>query len=151
MARLSLCMIVKDEAEMLPECLASVQGVVDEIVIVDTGSTDDTVAIAHAAGAKVVHEPWQNDFARARNAALAHATGDYVLQLDADERLAMLSKPMVRAVVEKAASRWRCSRYTMRGDATPAIATSSVALSAKVTRSACPDCFSGRKRPATPA
>jgi len=60
--RLSLCMIVKDEEEALPRCLRSVQGVADEIVIVDTGSTDRTVEIAESFGAKVIHEPWTGDF-----------------------------------------------------------------------------------------
>ena len=95
-------MIVRDEAEMLAECLASVRGVVDEMIIVDTGSTDGTVAIAEAAGARVVHEPWRNDFAYARNVGLQHATGDYVLQLDADERLASVSRASLRAAVERA-------------------------------------------------
>lgn len=101
MTRLSLCMIVRDEAEMLGECLASVAGVVDEIIVVDTGSVDGTPVIAAQAGAKVVHEPWKNDFAQARNVALAHATGDYVLQLDADERLATMSKPLLRVAIER--------------------------------------------------
>ncbi|MCA9617544.1 MAG: glycosyltransferase family 2 protein, partial [Myxococcales bacterium] len=85
--RLSLCMIVRDEAELLPHCLRSVQGVVDEIIIVDTGSIDDTVAIAEAAGAKVLSHAWTGDFAAARNASLAEASGDFVLVLDADEQL----------------------------------------------------------------
>jgi glycosyltransferase involved in cell wall biosynthesis len=83
----ALCMIVRNEAANLPRCLASVAGVVDELVIVDTGSTDDTVAIARAAGALVVHEPWADDFAAARNAALPHVGAAWVLQLDADEVL----------------------------------------------------------------
>ncbi len=85
---LSLCLIARDEASLLPGCLASVAEVVDQIVVVDTGSIDDTVALARAAGAVVVDSPWQDDFAHARNASLAAATGDYVLVLDADERLA---------------------------------------------------------------
>lgn len=88
MPRLSLCLIVRDEEEMLPGCLASVRGSVDEIVAADTGSTDGTRALLVAAGARVVDFPWCDDFAAARNAALAAATGDYVLVLDADERLA---------------------------------------------------------------
>ncbi|MCA9490688.1 MAG: sulfotransferase [Myxococcales bacterium] len=88
MPTLTLCMIVRDEARFLAGCLASVRGVVDQIVVVDTGSTDDTVAIAEAAGALVVHHAWSDDFAAARNAALPHATGDWILVLDADERLA---------------------------------------------------------------
>jgi tetratricopeptide (TPR) repeat protein len=87
MARLTLCLIARNEAVMLPELLESVVGVVDEIVLVDTGSTDDTVALAQAVGATVVHERWADDFAHPRNTALAHAHGDWVLQLDADERL----------------------------------------------------------------
>ncbi len=84
---LSLCLIARDEEALLPDCLASVQGIVDEIVVADTGSTDRTVAIARAAGAKVVHHKWSDDFAAARNAALKGASGDWILVLDADERL----------------------------------------------------------------
>ncbi|MFM1799158.1 MAG: hypothetical protein RLZZ117_1436 [Cyanobacteriota bacterium] len=80
-------MIVRDEAESLGACLASVRELVDEMVVVDTGSEDDTVAIARAAGAVVHQIPWPGDFAAARNAALRWVTGDWVLVLDADERL----------------------------------------------------------------
>ena len=80
-------MIVRDEAPTLAACLASVRGFVDEMVVVDTGSEDDTVAIAMAAGAVVHHLPWPGDFAAARNAALRWVKGDWVLVLDADERL----------------------------------------------------------------
>lgn len=82
---ISLCMIVRDEAAMLPRFLEAARGAWDELVAVDTGSTDGTVAILEAAGARVVHEPWRDDFAAARNAGLAVASGDWVLVLDADE------------------------------------------------------------------
>jgi len=82
---LSACMIVRDEAEMLPQCLASLARLVDEIVIYDTGSTDDTVALARRAGATVVEGHWDDDFARARNAALEACKGEWVLHVDADE------------------------------------------------------------------
>lgn len=84
---ISLCMIVKDEAATLGNALASVKDVVDEIIVVDTGSTDDTVAVAQSHGAEVPTFPWVKDFAAARNASLAHATGDWVLVIDADEVL----------------------------------------------------------------
>lgn len=84
---ISLCMIVKDEAASLARTLASVAGLVGETIIVDTGSTDDTVAIAQSHGASVHSINWDNDFAAARNASLRHATGDWVLVLDADEVL----------------------------------------------------------------
>ncbi|MBD1876133.1 tetratricopeptide repeat protein [Nodosilinea sp. FACHB-131] len=84
---ISLCMIVKDEAATLARTLESVQGVVGEIVVVDTGSVDNTVAIAQSHGAKVHRFAWENDFAAARNESLRHATGDWVLVLDADEVL----------------------------------------------------------------
>ncbi|MBL8958109.1 MAG: glycosyltransferase [Myxococcaceae bacterium] len=87
MARLSLCMIAKNEEALLQGCLDSVKGIVDEVIIVDTGSTDATKKIAAAAGARVIDQPWNDDFAAPRNAALKAATGDWVLQLDADERL----------------------------------------------------------------
>lgn len=85
--KLSLCMIVKDEEQYLEAALASVQGVVDEIVIVDTGSTDKTVEIARKFGARVYFKAWDNDFAAARNESLKHATGQWVLIMDADERI----------------------------------------------------------------
>lgn len=93
---LSLCMIVKNEESNLPRCLDSVRGVVDEIVIADTGSTDRTVEIAEAYGAKVVHFPWCDDFSAARNESLRHATKEWVLWLDADETLEASSIPTVR-------------------------------------------------------
>lgn len=88
MTRVSLCMIVRNEERLLPECLESVRGIVDEIVIVDTGSRDCTMAIARAHGAILAHHSWNNNFADARNVALANSSGDWILLLDADERLA---------------------------------------------------------------
>jgi glycosyltransferase involved in cell wall biosynthesis len=87
MPTLELSMIVKNGAAGLARCLASVQGIVDRITIGDTGSTDDTVAIAERFGAQVISVPWHNDFAQARNAVLAYATCDWILFLDADEML----------------------------------------------------------------
>ncbi|WP_398336622.1 glycosyltransferase [Vulcanococcus sp.] len=84
---LSLSMIVRDEAAQIEACLRSVQGFADELVVVDTGSTDDTVARAQALGARVEQIPWPGDFAPARNQALQWVSGDWVLVLDADERL----------------------------------------------------------------
>lgn len=84
---IALCMIVRDEAARLGACLASVAGAVDEAIIVDTGSQDDTVAIAQQWGAQVYHYPWQADFAAARNAALSYVNSEWVLVLDADETL----------------------------------------------------------------
>ncbi|HEY3669808.1 MAG TPA: glycosyltransferase family 2 protein [Acidimicrobiia bacterium] len=84
---LSAAIIVKDEADRLDACLTSLRGLVDEIVVVDTGSTDHTVAIAEAHGAVVAHEPWQGDFAAPRNRSLDLATGDWVLYVDADEQI----------------------------------------------------------------
>lgn len=84
---LSVCLIVRNEETLLPRCLASVQGVADEIVVVDTGSTDRTIEIAQAYGAKVFPHPWPHDFAAARNWSLEYATGDWILILDADEGL----------------------------------------------------------------
>jgi len=86
---------------MLPGCLASVQGAVDEIVLVDTGSRDATRRLAEEAGARVVEQPWRDDFSEPRNAALARATGDWILQLDADERLAPGAASGLRAAADR--------------------------------------------------
>ncbi len=101
-ARLSLCMIVKNEEQFLRNCLESVKGVVDEIVIVDTGSTDNTLNIAREFGAKIVPFQWVEDFSAARNVSLQHATGDWALWLDADEELAPNSGKYFRYAIENA-------------------------------------------------
>lgn len=86
-AGISLCMIVKNEERYLERCLSSVAGVVDEINIVDTGSTDRTMEIARKFGARIEELPWENDFAHARNHSLAMARKRWILTLDADEEL----------------------------------------------------------------
>jgi tetratricopeptide (TPR) repeat protein len=96
---LSLSMIVRDEAERLPACLASVAGFVDEMVVVDTGSSDDTAAVAARCGAVVLHLPWPGDFAPARNRALEWVRGDWVLVLDADERLRPEARDSLRQLM----------------------------------------------------
>lgn len=85
--RISLCMIMRDEEQHLARCLTSVRGAVDEIIIVDTGSVDSSVAIAERFGATVLHEEWKGDFAAPRNTAIDAATGDWILVLDADEEV----------------------------------------------------------------
>ncbi|MEM6867220.1 MAG: glycosyltransferase [Cyanobacteria bacterium P01_C01_bin.121] len=101
MATLSLCMIVKDEAENLPRALASVRDLADEIVIIDTGSGDSTPTIAEKAGAKVNFLMWGDDFAVARNASLDQATKDWILVLDADETLTQKGYDFIRSVKEE--------------------------------------------------
>ena len=84
---ISLCMIVKNEESYLPSCLDSVKGVVDEMIIVDTGSTDRTKEIALSYGAKIYDFEWIDDFSAARNYGIEKATGEWILVLDADEEL----------------------------------------------------------------
>jgi tetratricopeptide (TPR) repeat protein len=102
--RLSLCMIVKDEEEMLPRCLAAVQPAVDEMIIVDTGSTDRTVEIAASFGATVLHHEWTGSFSDARNVSLDAATGDWIIYLDADEVLVEEDAQRLRALTGRV---WR--------------------------------------------
>ena len=88
----SLCLIVKNEADLILSCLESVKDLVDEIILVDTGSTDTTLQLAAVAGAKVFHFTWTGDFARARNFALEQAVCHWILVLDADEILEPVSR-----------------------------------------------------------
>lgn len=88
MSTVSVCMIVKDEERNLPECLEQVRRFADEVVVVDTGSTDATERIARAYADKVYRLPFSGDFAAARNASFSHGTCDYLLSVDADERFA---------------------------------------------------------------
>jgi glycosyltransferase involved in cell wall biosynthesis len=85
MPTLSLCMIVKDEQEVIHRCLSSIAHLADEIIIADTGSSDDTVAICQQFTTHIYSFTWQQDFALARNFAFSKATGDYILWLDADD------------------------------------------------------------------
>ncbi|MBE9059970.1 tetratricopeptide repeat protein [cf. Phormidesmis sp. LEGE 11477] len=98
MATLSLCMIVKDEARNLSQALASVKGLADEVIVLDTGSGDDTPMIAAAAGAKVNFLMWGDDFAIARNASLDQATQDWILVLDADETLSAAGQRLIATI-----------------------------------------------------
>jgi hypothetical protein len=84
---LAATLIVRDESANLPDCLASLGGLVDEVVVYDTGSVDDTLATARSAGARVLRGHWDGDFARARNAVLGMTRAHWVLSVDADERL----------------------------------------------------------------
>lgn len=102
MKRVSVCMIARDEEAMLPGCLASLAELSPEIILVDTGSTDRTIEIARRAGARVSQMPWRDDFSAARNASLAQAHGDWILVLDADERLAPGAAAAVRRAIAKA-------------------------------------------------
>jgi len=84
---ISLCMIAKNEEKNIPTSIGTIKDCVDEIILVDTGSTDNTVEIAKSFGAKVYHYQWNDDFASARNEALEHATKDWILVLDADDEM----------------------------------------------------------------
>ncbi len=101
MAKLSLCMIVKNEEECLARCLRSVRDLVDEIIIVDTGSADRTKEIAASFGARLFDFAWRDDFAAARNESVRHATGDWILVLDADETIATQDHARICALIDR--------------------------------------------------
>ncbi len=94
-------MIVKNEADKLPRCLSSVQGVVNEMIVVDTGSTDQTTKIAQSFGAQVYHYSWNNNFSAARNESLRYAQGEWILVLDADEVLNPESIPALKQTMQR--------------------------------------------------
>ena len=117
---ISAALIVKNEEHFLEGCLASLAGQVDEIVIVDTGSLDQTTAIAGRHSAKLLHYNWTGNFAEARNIALAAATGEWILYIDADERLhvpdgmklaAMVSGPYIAAACVQFMPKTGFTRY----------------------------------------
>jgi glycosyltransferase involved in cell wall biosynthesis len=106
--KLSLCMIVRDEQEMLEQCLSAVAPAVDEIVIVDTGSQDRTIEIARAFDARVIEREWTGSFAEARNVSFEAATGDWLMYLDADEVLVADDVDRLRALTGQV---WREAFY----------------------------------------
>ncbi len=116
---LSVAMIVKNEEENLPECLEQIKSFADEICIVDTGSTDNTVEIAKSAGAKIGTIKWNDDFAYARNKSLKLCTGKWIFIIDADERISEDDRKKLRQIVENdnlCAYRLWTRNYTNRVD-----------------------------------
>ncbi len=99
---ISLCMIVKNEERVLGACLESVRPWVDELIGADTGSTDETMAIAERSGARVVEFPWCDSFAAARNASMQPATGRWILWVDADDTLPFESGRRIREAARNA-------------------------------------------------
>lgn len=104
MTTLSLCMIARNEEAWIGKSLASVKNLVDEMIVLDTGSTDNTAQIAAQAGARVFHAPWENDFAKARNLSIEKATKDWILVLDADEVLDASAVARIRAILQNPAA-----------------------------------------------
>jgi glycosyltransferase involved in cell wall biosynthesis len=96
----SLCMIVKNEEKNLKACLDGYRALADEIVIVDTGSTDRTVEIAKAAGAIVIESTWESDFSKARNISIDNATSDWILWTDADDRISADNCEKIKKVIQ---------------------------------------------------
>ena len=121
--RLSVAMIVRNEQDVLPDSIQSVRSIADEIVVLDTGSTDQTLAVAGRLGAVVGQTVWSNDFAAARNACLRLVTGDWVLWLDAGERLAADSARQLREFVDQQADRQKA--YLLLVEVPPADAAAS--------------------------
>ncbi|HHT9125668.1 MAG TPA: tetratricopeptide repeat protein [Candidatus Brocadiia bacterium] len=113
----SLCMIIRNEENFLSGCLESVKHLVNEMIIVDTGSTDGSVEIAKRYGAKIFHHRWNNDFSEARNHALQHAKGDWVLHLDADEELKKEDISLVKEIIkDKDTNGVQCVIYNVQKD-----------------------------------
>jgi GT2 family glycosyltransferase/2-polyprenyl-3-methyl-5-hydroxy-6-metoxy-1,4-benzoquinol methylase/Flp pilus assembly protein TadD len=111
---ISLCMIVKNEGENLPACLASLKPVVHEMIIVDTGSTDRTADIAAAFGAKVFSFAWNGNFSSARNYALDAANGHWILVMDADEVLSSRDYELLCNTVQENSHHQACWSVTTR-------------------------------------
>lgn len=100
--KISACYIVKNEAKNLAKSIKSLKNQVNEIVVVDTGSTDNTIVVARKLGARVYNFPWQDDFSKARNFALSKAKGDWLILLDADEYFTAKTAGNIRQVIRQA-------------------------------------------------
>ncbi|PWI57859.1 glycosyltransferase [Sulfoacidibacillus thermotolerans] len=101
MNRISLCMIVQNEEQFIAQCLQSAVDLVDEIIIVDTGSTDRTLEICKSFGAKIYSFSWNDNFSEARNAALSYAHGEWILVLDADDELSISTHDFIRDLLNQ--------------------------------------------------
>lgn len=116
MSTISLCMIMKDEEATLMQCLASVRGLVHEIVIVDTGSSDRSIEIAESFGAKVFSAPWEDDFSKVRNLSLSHAASEWILVLDADEVIDPADHARIRGLVDRESTAYKLTQRHYTND-----------------------------------
>lgn len=126
--RLTACLIVKDEEELLPSCLESIRDICTEIIVVDTGSKDKTKEIARSFGAKIYEYQWQDDFAKARNFSLEQATGDWILYLDADETLLSEDKEKLKDVLTTNAQGYFVRILNLTEDNNPLAVETSISL-----------------------
>lgn len=111
--RISAAMMVRDEEKNIPRCLASIKDLVDEIIVIDTGSKDRTPEIAKGYGAKVIYSPWRYDFSYHRNESIAAASGDWVLIVDADDEL-VGKKKKVKKWLDRMPSEVDCAVLELR-------------------------------------
>jgi len=125
---ISVCMIVRDEEINLPDALASVRSIADEIIVLDTGSVDRSVEIATAMGARVLSYEWQDDFAAARNVSIEAARHDWILVLDADQRLAPEMYPLLSRAIHQPCMAQLVSIQLMANKTGAEIASSYTAL-----------------------
>jgi glycosyltransferase involved in cell wall biosynthesis len=118
MATISLCMIVKNEEANLPKSLAPIAAYFDEVILVDTGSTDRTISLAGQYGAKVFSVPWQNDFALARNQSIEKASSDWILWFDADNRMEVTDVKKIKGLIDHQPDKvfWLTEVVEPRGD-----------------------------------
>ncbi|MCR8844810.1 glycosyltransferase [Paenibacillus sp. SC116] len=119
---ISLCMIVKNEEKHIVAALESVKSLVNEIIVLDTGSTDDTVSLAERLGARVFVEVWDNDFASMRNTCISYATQPFIFVMDADERLGTFDSKVLQRLLEQmmgrsdSAAQVKIQSYTQSGE-----------------------------------
>jgi len=100
--KISACLIVKNEGKLIERCLRSVNRLADEVIVVDTGSIDNTIDLAAGLGARTYTFPWKDDFSAARNYSLSKATGNWVIWLDADDVISPADARKIRKLAEKA-------------------------------------------------
>ena len=113
--RVTAALIVRDESDFIEGCLSSLAGAVDEIVLVDTGSTDDTVDKAQRFPIKLHHFKWVEDFSAARNYAIEQSSGDWILYMDADERLEICDHAAWHRVLDRSKAGWELRFYPRVG------------------------------------
>ncbi len=113
---ISLCMIAKDEESFIGDCISSVLPIINQVVLVDTGSTDKTIEIAKNLGAEVYYQDWQNDFSVARNVSLQYATSDWILVLDSDEVIYSEDLPEIKRMCSESGVVWELTQRHYTND-----------------------------------